>query len=176
MDLGQNYGGASRARTDDLIVANDALSQLSYSPIVIVEGSAILAAPQRKANPIALPDCGKASPLNVKFVFTSHAFSRLIANIGWRILHVHLSKCGDLFASGQDADHFAGAARPASGLAPVQSAAISCAVFGRRGRAGRSNHSDLLAEQPVRPRPRRRNARSQQITPAGSRAEKAPVE
>ncbi len=26
-------GGASRARTDDLIVANDALSQLSYSPI-----------------------------------------------------------------------------------------------------------------------------------------------
>jgi hypothetical protein len=26
-------GGASRDRTDDLIVANDALSQLSYSPI-----------------------------------------------------------------------------------------------------------------------------------------------
>src|SRR5260370_36377020 len=26
------FGGASRARTDDLIVANDALSQLSYSP------------------------------------------------------------------------------------------------------------------------------------------------
>jgi hypothetical protein len=26
------YGGASRDRTDDLIVANDALSQLSYSP------------------------------------------------------------------------------------------------------------------------------------------------
>jgi hypothetical protein len=25
-------GGASRDRTDDLIVANDALSQLSYSP------------------------------------------------------------------------------------------------------------------------------------------------
>ena len=28
----ENNGGASRARTDDLIVANDALSQLSYSP------------------------------------------------------------------------------------------------------------------------------------------------
>jgi hypothetical protein len=27
-----SYGGASRDRTDDLIVANDALSQLSYSP------------------------------------------------------------------------------------------------------------------------------------------------
>jgi hypothetical protein len=27
------YGGASRDRTDDLIVANDALSQLSYSPV-----------------------------------------------------------------------------------------------------------------------------------------------
>ncbi len=28
----EKNGGASRARTDDLIVANDALSQLSYSP------------------------------------------------------------------------------------------------------------------------------------------------
>ena len=28
----ERNGGASRARTDDLIVANDALSQLSYSP------------------------------------------------------------------------------------------------------------------------------------------------
>jgi hypothetical protein len=26
------FGGASRARTDGLVVANDALSQLSYSP------------------------------------------------------------------------------------------------------------------------------------------------
>ncbi len=30
----EKIGGASRARTDDLIVANDALSQLSYSPIL----------------------------------------------------------------------------------------------------------------------------------------------
>jgi hypothetical protein len=29
---GEKFGGASRDRTDDLIVANDALSQLSYSP------------------------------------------------------------------------------------------------------------------------------------------------
>ena len=28
----RKFGGASRDRTDDLIVANDALSQLSYSP------------------------------------------------------------------------------------------------------------------------------------------------
>jgi hypothetical protein len=28
------FGGASRDRTDDLIVANDALSQLSYSPLL----------------------------------------------------------------------------------------------------------------------------------------------
>jgi hypothetical protein len=28
----KKIGGASRDRTDDLIVANDALSQLSYSP------------------------------------------------------------------------------------------------------------------------------------------------
>jgi hypothetical protein len=32
LQLAENIGGASRARTDDLIVANDALSQLSYSP------------------------------------------------------------------------------------------------------------------------------------------------
>jgi hypothetical protein len=31
--IGVLIGGASRDRTDDLIVANDALSQLSYSPI-----------------------------------------------------------------------------------------------------------------------------------------------
>ncbi len=37
----ENYGGASRDRTDDLIVANDALSQLSYSPLW--KGSAELA-------------------------------------------------------------------------------------------------------------------------------------
>jgi hypothetical protein len=29
----ERYGGASRARTDGLVVANDALSQLSYSPV-----------------------------------------------------------------------------------------------------------------------------------------------
>ena len=28
----EEFGGASRARTDGLVVANDALSQLSYSP------------------------------------------------------------------------------------------------------------------------------------------------
>jgi hypothetical protein len=28
----ERFGGASRARTDGLVVANDALSQLSYSP------------------------------------------------------------------------------------------------------------------------------------------------
>ncbi len=28
-----NFGGAGRDRTGDLIVANDALSQLSYSPL-----------------------------------------------------------------------------------------------------------------------------------------------
>ncbi len=32
LKLLNTFGGASRARTDDLIVANDALSQLSYSP------------------------------------------------------------------------------------------------------------------------------------------------
>jgi hypothetical protein len=38
-------GGASRDRTDDLIVANDALSQLSYSPLgLIADRQAILPA------------------------------------------------------------------------------------------------------------------------------------
>ena len=31
----RKFGGASRDRTDDLIVANDALSQLSYSPLPV---------------------------------------------------------------------------------------------------------------------------------------------
>ena len=31
----RKFGGASRDRTDDLIVANDALSQLSYSPVPV---------------------------------------------------------------------------------------------------------------------------------------------
>ena len=31
----EKIGGASRDRTDDLIVANDALSQLSYSPVKV---------------------------------------------------------------------------------------------------------------------------------------------
>ncbi len=31
-------GGASRARTDGLVVANDALSQLSYSPTCRMDG------------------------------------------------------------------------------------------------------------------------------------------
>ena len=31
----ETFGGASRDRTDDLIVANDALSQLSYSPMSV---------------------------------------------------------------------------------------------------------------------------------------------
>src|SRR5215471_7850575 len=31
-NIESEFGGASRDRTDDLIVANDALSQLSYSP------------------------------------------------------------------------------------------------------------------------------------------------
>jgi hypothetical protein len=32
MQLVEKIGGASRDRTDGLVVANDALSQLSYSP------------------------------------------------------------------------------------------------------------------------------------------------
>ena len=32
------FGGASRDRTDGLVVANDALSQLSYSPTLVLDG------------------------------------------------------------------------------------------------------------------------------------------
>jgi hypothetical protein len=47
----EKIGGASRARTDDLIVANDALSQLSYSPTcgVLRRDSVILSAFFRRA-------------------------------------------------------------------------------------------------------------------------------
>src|SRR5581483_4748472 len=44
-------GGASRDRTDDLIVANDALSQLSYSPTALIWDELILAAAARNWEP-----------------------------------------------------------------------------------------------------------------------------
>ena len=44
---GKRSGGASRDRTDDLIVANDALSQLSYSPTLT--GKSILSVPTQAA-------------------------------------------------------------------------------------------------------------------------------
>ena len=50
-------GGASRDRTDDLIVANDALSQLSYSPKTRIEwlnhfSSVTKSAPNHRTLPI----------------------------------------------------------------------------------------------------------------------------
>src|SRR6185437_12140105 len=47
-------GGASRDRTDDLIVANDALSQLSYSPTLEVNNSMILPVLPRVVNASAI--------------------------------------------------------------------------------------------------------------------------
>jgi hypothetical protein len=49
----EKNGGASRARTDDLIVANDALSQLSYSPTCgeLRRDSVILSVFLRRAKP-----------------------------------------------------------------------------------------------------------------------------
>ena len=37
------FGGAEEDRTPDLVIANDALSQLSYGPQLLPDGSAILA-------------------------------------------------------------------------------------------------------------------------------------
>jgi hypothetical protein len=62
----ERFGGASRDRTDDLIVANDALSQLSYSPTVRV-GRVFLfyqRSPICTKNALAYPQCipfGKTS-------------------------------------------------------------------------------------------------------------------
>jgi len=52
-------GGASRDRTDDLIVANDALSQLSYSPMQVGSVAQLFyqpseSAPSRRRNPFVL--------------------------------------------------------------------------------------------------------------------------
>src|ERR1019366_3435326 len=51
------YGGASRDRTDDLIVANDALSQLSYSPMRgwVIDCPTILSALQNRHQPDRRP-------------------------------------------------------------------------------------------------------------------------
>jgi hypothetical protein len=48
MFYGEIFGGASRDRTDDLIVANDALSQLSYSPLFgVIDKSSLSALSNR---------------------------------------------------------------------------------------------------------------------------------
>jgi hypothetical protein len=56
----EKIGGASRDRTDDLIVANDALSQLSYSPMSgwiayngLIDCPTILTAFQNRHQPAA---------------------------------------------------------------------------------------------------------------------------
>ena len=41
------HGGADRDRTDDLVIANDALSQLSYGPTVFIEGCGTIAVKRR---------------------------------------------------------------------------------------------------------------------------------
>jgi hypothetical protein len=50
-----SFGGASRDRTDDLIVANDALSQLSYSPLTAGSFSFLDFSSRRSISPMPVP-------------------------------------------------------------------------------------------------------------------------
>src|SRR5580765_3021469 len=60
----QKFGGASRDRTDDLIVANDALSQLSYSPVQVgIDDSVILSAFRNPHQAFALVEAPIRLPL-----------------------------------------------------------------------------------------------------------------
>jgi hypothetical protein len=55
----EKIGGASRDRTDDLIVANDALSQLSYSPVCRLDRLMYF-----NSLPESLPSCALAPSQN----------------------------------------------------------------------------------------------------------------
>src|SRR5690349_17739537 len=58
------FGGASRDRTDDLIVANDALSQLSYSPVQVGSIACSFYQPSgMRTKPIPIYTHGCANPL-----------------------------------------------------------------------------------------------------------------
>ena len=54
----ETIGGASRDRTDDLIVANDALSQLSYSPPVNIHDFIIALSGMDPCDPHPLASTG----------------------------------------------------------------------------------------------------------------------
>ena len=71
----EKIGGASRDRTDDLIVANDALSQLSYSPVWV--GWVLdyfISVPE--SSPLALNNCEPQGPLQL-FILTKSPAPRL---------------------------------------------------------------------------------------------------
>ena len=81
----EKIGGASRARTDDLIVANDALSQLSYSPILgtsrVYRNSSSAFGPRPSAG---VGELAKGVVVNAqtKTLFTKPLFSRLMTIVG----------------------------------------------------------------------------------------------
>ena len=70
-------GGASRDRTDDLIVANDALSQLSYSPVQVGSITPLFYQPSRiRTKPLALQARFRTSQITL----TKPANMRLTSN------------------------------------------------------------------------------------------------
>jgi hypothetical protein len=60
----EKIGGASRDRTDDLIVANDALSQLSYSPVQVGPVTPLFYQPSGIRTKPPLTDNLTANPAN----------------------------------------------------------------------------------------------------------------
>jgi hypothetical protein len=86
----ERFGGASRARTDDLIVANDALSQLSYSPVSKYFSGMRNFSSALRSRPASGWFCFRVeveNPLKAtKCWFTNGVFSRLIIlglPLGW---------------------------------------------------------------------------------------------
>jgi hypothetical protein len=69
----ERFGGASRDRTDDLIVANDALSQLSYSPVRLAgftffdfNSGSLISPRQDQAQPVASTGLNRLTPNIIK--------------------------------------------------------------------------------------------------------------
>src|ERR1700676_2067183 len=85
-NIESEFGGASRDRTDDLIVANDALSQLSYSPMSgwiayngLIDCPTILTAFQNRHQPAA------RTPQHPSPAITTHPRIRLTKYLDLRL-------------------------------------------------------------------------------------------
>src|SRR5438309_4359374 len=86
--VSDRIGGASRDRTDGLVVANDALSQLSYSPTCRNQQCNFSSVPSQDQDHDQAAAGGPRPPT---IVFTSRLFQRLMERPRGFVLHVYVA-------------------------------------------------------------------------------------